>query len=691
MGTGTQPPRSTSLAASRLPLLALALAVLTAGTVIVLTATASAGGSRPDVAPANGALLGAYVQPTDWSASGQQAAVEGLERAMGRPLDIDHIFYQWTQAFPTWRQTWDVQNGRIPMISWAPTSSAAIDSGSEDAWIRSEASAVHAFGAPLFIRWFGEMEAPGNSGNAGTPAQFIAAWQRMYSIFQQQGATNAMWVWCPDASAFGNGLAQSFYPGDDYVDWLCADAYNWSPLTPGGGQGGTWRSFDSIFAPFYNWAIARGKPLMAGETGVQEGSPGAKADWLQSLGSILPSRDPAFKAVVYFSALSSSRQGGSFDWRLTSSQGALSAFARLSQEPYFDTRSGPGPDPSPSPSSSPSPSPSSQPSPSPSTSQPPSPSPSTSRPPSPSPSSSRPPSPSPSTSRPPSPSPTETTPPTPTPTDTSQTPAAPSGLHAVARLPYRVGLSWNAPSGAPRAYRIIRDGRVVGSTSSTSWTDTSVLPTTTYRYEVAAVGRSGQLSPPSRAAMARTPSTLFFDGFEHGGMAGWPSRRDAHVGSAGAWYSRHGAVLWSRGAGAFAMRRLSAARRSLSVQAMVKLGHRPKHSVDVLVLRDGAGRYLTRVQVTPYGTLRTFVGLHHAAPDRPAVPMRQWVELTARVEIHGGQARVTVWVEGVRLSTYTARVASHTVRAVQLGDHRPGRSYRIVIDNVRWDTRLIPA
>ena len=116
---------------------------MTVARVVVLSRSANAGGARPDVAPANGALLGAYIQPQgDWSMDGQKNAVDAVEGAMGRTLDIDHIFYQWTQAFPTWRQTWDEQNGRIPLISWAPTSSAGIDNGSQDAWIRSEADAV---------------------------------------------------------------------------------------------------------------------------------------------------------------------------------------------------------------------------------------------------------------------------------------------------------------------------------------------------------------------------------------------------------------------------------------------------------------------------------------------------------------------------------------------------------------------
>ena len=42
---------------------------------------------------------------------------------------------------------------------------------------------------------------------------------------RREGATNVGWVWCPLATGFTDGRAQKYYPGDDQVDWLCADVY----------------------------------------------------------------------------------------------------------------------------------------------------------------------------------------------------------------------------------------------------------------------------------------------------------------------------------------------------------------------------------------------------------------------------------------------------------------------------------
>jgi beta-mannanase len=262
----------------------------------------------------------------------QESAVQQLESSMGRSLDVDHVFYQWNQAFPTWRQTWDEQSGRIPMISWARYSATGINSGSQDQWIKSEADAVRNFHAPILLRWFSQMEA--NAPEAGTPSDFVGAWRHIHDIFQQAGATNAQFVWCPNAFNFASGLAQSFYPGDAYVDWICADGYNWSPMTPGGKTGGKWNSFQSIFTAFYQWGSTRGKPLMVGETGVQEGTSGQKAQWLTDMGTALNNQFPAIKALVYQDSITGTGSGA-IDWRVNSSASALAAFTQLAQEPFM--------------------------------------------------------------------------------------------------------------------------------------------------------------------------------------------------------------------------------------------------------------------------------------------------------------------------------------------------------------------
>lgn len=293
-------------------------------------------GSSRSIVPEHGALLGAYVQAAPGATRAEaRDTVSAFERGIGRPIAIDQHFYPWDSPFPTWRERWDLAQGRIPMITWGRFSTAAVVSGSQDQLIRARARGVRDLGSPVLFRWSGEMDAPHWAGMIGSPSEFIAAWRHVRSLFDEEGAGNAQFVWCPNASAFESGRAQEYYPGNDEVDWICADGYNWSPLVPGGRPGGPWASFPSIFSSFYRWGLTTGKPMLIGETGAQEDTPGRKAAWITDMGAALRDRFPAIKALVYFDAVSSSNQGGTFDWKVDTSPASQAAFAQLAALPYF--------------------------------------------------------------------------------------------------------------------------------------------------------------------------------------------------------------------------------------------------------------------------------------------------------------------------------------------------------------------
>jgi hypothetical protein len=276
------------------------------------------------LAPQGGALLGAWITPPgDFTMAGQQAAVTQLESQIGRRLDINHHFFSWDKPFPSEEERWDLANHRIPMISWGDQDTRRVASGTDDELIRERADAVAALGRPVLLRWFWEMDGNRYRTVAHSPADYVAAWRHLHELFADRGAYNVRWVWCPNASAFGDGTAQRFYPGDAYVDWVCADGYRYP-----------WNnaSFADIFKDFHAWGARTGKPLMVGEWGVVERAPGAKAEWLAGARTALKSRLPKIAAVVYFDA---DRQ---YDWRLATSPGSLAAFKALAADPYFNRR-----------------------------------------------------------------------------------------------------------------------------------------------------------------------------------------------------------------------------------------------------------------------------------------------------------------------------------------------------------------
>ncbi|MGH9024142.1 MAG: glycoside hydrolase family 26 protein [Acidimicrobiia bacterium] len=300
---------------------------------LLLAALASFGEADPAQArarptgllvPEKGALFGAHVQYGILNL-GAQVAVERLETQIGRRLDIDHYYTSWKSPFPGWREAWDISSGRIPFISWAKTSTSAVNSGKYDAMIRARAVGLKALGKTVFLEWFWEMDGARNRSYAKSPASFISAWKRTHKIFEKERVDNVAWVWCPNASGFLTGEAPKWYPGDDYVDWICADGYNWAP----GRSDDDWRSFVSIFQPFYDWASTRSKPLLVGEYGVQERGRGEKAQWFEEARAALKDNFPNILGIVYFNA------DLLYDWRVNTSKASLEAFRGMGLDRYF--------------------------------------------------------------------------------------------------------------------------------------------------------------------------------------------------------------------------------------------------------------------------------------------------------------------------------------------------------------------
>ncbi|HEY6644125.1 fibronectin type III domain-containing protein [Povalibacter sp.] len=88
-------------------------------------------------------------------------------------------------------------------------------------------------------------------------------------------------------------------------------------------------------------------------------------------------------------------------------------------------------------------------------------------------------------------------------------PAVPIGLTATAVSPTQINLSWSAATDNGGAgvvgYRVYRNGSQIGTTSSTSYADASLVNATTYTYQVAAYDAAGNQSAQSASASATTP------------------------------------------------------------------------------------------------------------------------------------------------------------------------------------------
>jgi Domain of unknown function (DUF4082)/Domain of unknown function (DUF1929)/Bacterial Ig domain/Fibronectin type III domain len=86
-------------------------------------------------------------------------------------------------------------------------------------------------------------------------------------------------------------------------------------------------------------------------------------------------------------------------------------------------------------------------------------------------------------------------------------PSAPSGLTATATGDSSANLSWTASTDnvGVTGYKIFRNGKQIGTSTTTSYTDTGLASNTQYTYTVAAYDAAGNVSTPSNSATVTTP------------------------------------------------------------------------------------------------------------------------------------------------------------------------------------------
>jgi hypothetical protein len=300
------------------------VALLVAGSVIAVW-TITGRGERPSVGgsaaepPPSGAWLGSWVGSRYGnSRDGRERAIGELERKLGRKLAIDHTFVPW-QAKLGWQPAWDFSQGRTPLISFGfGGDTVQVAAGRHDAYLRSLAGQVRALGGPVLLRYAYEMDGPANRDWIHSGPDYVAAWRHVHDLF---AGLPVAWVWAPNASAFDHPAAvEAYWPGDRYVDWIGADAYNWY----GCRNRTDWRGFGQLFGSFYDWGSKRDKPLMIPETGSTEdpANPTRKRDWYVAAGGALKDM-PRVRAVVFFDS------SNPCPWWVDSSRQSLDGFRTL--------------------------------------------------------------------------------------------------------------------------------------------------------------------------------------------------------------------------------------------------------------------------------------------------------------------------------------------------------------------------
>jgi len=263
-----------------------------------------------------------------------------FEAHAGKAVSLVHFGQPapWQQPFAAQPLELTRARGAIPLMDMGSNgaSLAEIASGAKDSYLVSWAKAVRSYEKPFFLRWDWEMNGTWfrwGEEAAINPSQFKSAWRHFHDIVEAQGATNVTWVWCPNVKFTESTPLSYLYPGDEYVDWTCADGYNRgsNPLNPSG-----WTKFYPLFSSTYATLqnLAPEKPVMIAETASTELG-GSKAQWIADAYSTqLPVKFPNVRAISWFNWNISVGEGR-WDWPIESSESAQAAFSNVISSPYF--------------------------------------------------------------------------------------------------------------------------------------------------------------------------------------------------------------------------------------------------------------------------------------------------------------------------------------------------------------------
>ncbi len=264
---------------------------------------------------------GTYPQPT-------QNNVEAFQTMQGRHVDLISIFALWGTNEWAWTKTYaDIAaaNNSILVVTWMANgyTTQQIINGGADTYLKAYAEGVKSYGKEIWLRPFHEANGDwydwgiAKSGAGNTNETLIGAWKHVVTIFRNLEVTNVKWVWSTNATNSGSATFTGWFPGDDWVDMVSIDGYNWGTAQ----SWSSWQSFTQVMTPAYNALSISSKPLFISEFSCSEHG-GNKAQWITDMFNDIPSKFPRIFALMWFNQSKSAEA----DWAVNTSEAALNAW-----------------------------------------------------------------------------------------------------------------------------------------------------------------------------------------------------------------------------------------------------------------------------------------------------------------------------------------------------------------------------
>jgi mannan endo-1,4-beta-mannosidase len=191
---------------------------------------------------------------------------------------------------------------------------ASIAAGGSDAYLRSYADAVLAFGHPVILSFGHEMNGTWYSWGDGhtPPSTFVAAWRHIVRVFRAAGAANVTWLWTVNSIEGAASSLSQWWPGAAWVNWTGIDGYYYQATDSFGSL------FGSTIADIRTFSSA---PVLIAETAV-----GTTADRESQIDALFAGvRAERLAGVVWFDEAQNACLYHQ-DWRLEDDPAALAAF-----------------------------------------------------------------------------------------------------------------------------------------------------------------------------------------------------------------------------------------------------------------------------------------------------------------------------------------------------------------------------
>ena len=301
----------------------------------------------------------------------RQDGVDEIESQLGRKLDLVRVFERWEDSFPSNFHNEMIDEDRLMVVSvrpkrangtlipWRDIADAQPGSQLHDEMV-SWADRVRDVAVPVWFTFHHEPESSSNSAH-GSADDFIAAWQAVVDVFRDRGATNVSFAWIMTHWSFEAPVSDArhvtkWYPGDDYVDLIGSDAYNWDKCRDSSTD--YWRTLEDTIEPQRQFGLDHPtKGLFLGEVASTElpsvwGD--AKANWINEATELF--KKPGWEQFVALSFFDVTDPNyPDCKWPIDSSPEALDALKAMANDAFYNNGVAPPPPPPPPPGDDPPP------------------------------------------------------------------------------------------------------------------------------------------------------------------------------------------------------------------------------------------------------------------------------------------------------------------------------------------------